>query len=137
MSYPHLFAPLDLGFTTLKNRALMGSMHTGLEEHKDDLRGLADYFAARARGGVGMVITGGISPNDAGNPFPGGAKMATEDDAAHHRVVTDAVHKAAPDCKICMQILHSGRYVYHEGAVAPSAVPGNCGLGRFLVRSQN
>lgn len=120
--YPHLFSPLDLGFTKLKNRALMGSMHTFLEEAPNGFERMAEYFAARARGGVGMIITGGISPNDEGNPFPGGAKMQSAEDAAHHRVITDAVHKAAPDCKICMQILHSGRYVYHPGAVAPSAI---------------
>lgn len=120
--YPHLFSPLDLGHTQLKNRALMGSMHTFLEEAPNGFERMAEYFAARARGGVGMIITGGISPNNEGNPFPGGAMMATEQDAEHHRVVTEAVHKSAPDCKICMQILHSGRYVYHEGAVAPSAI---------------
>ncbi len=120
--YPHLFSPLDLGHTQLKNRALMGSMHTFLEEAENGFERMAEYFATRARGGVGMIITGGISPNDEGNPFPGGAKMASEQDAANHRIVTEAVHKAAPDCKICMQILHSGRYVYHAGAVAPSAI---------------
>ena len=121
-TYPHLFSPLDLGHTKLKNRALMGSMHTFLEEAENGFERMAEYYATRARGGVGMIITGGIAPNDAGNNFPGGAMMASEQDAAHHRVVTDAVHKAAPDCKICMQILHSGRYVYHEGAMAPSAI---------------
>jgi 2,4-dienoyl-CoA reductase (NADPH2) len=121
-TYPHLFSPLDLGHTQLKNRALMGSMHTFLEEAENGFERMAEYYATRARGGVGMIITGGIAPNDAGNIFPGGAMMATEQDAEHHKLVTDAVHKAAPDCKICMQILHSGRYVYHEGAVAPSAI---------------
>lgn len=120
--YPHLFSPLDLGHTKLKNRALMGSMHTFLEEAPDGFNRMAEYFAARARGGVGMIITGGISPNDEGNPFPGGAMMATEKDAENHRIVTERVHAADPDVKICMQILHSGRYVYHEGAVAPSAI---------------
>lgn len=120
--YPHLFSPLDLGHTQLKNRALMGSMHTFLEEAENGFERMAAYFAARARGGVGMIITGGISPNDEGNPFPGGAMMASETDANNHSMVTKAVHEAAPDCKICMQILHSGRYVYHEGAVAPSAI---------------
>ncbi len=121
-TYPHLFSPLDLGHTQLKNRALMGSMHTFLEEAEGGFERSAEYYATRARGGVGMIITGGISPNDEGNPFPGGAKMETEEDAKNHKIVTDAVHAAAPDCKICMQILHSGRYVYHEGAVAPSAI---------------
>ena len=120
--YPHLFSPLDLGHTVIKNRALMGSMHTFLEEAKNGFERMGEYYAARARGGVGMIITGGISPNDEGNPFPGGAMMATEQDAENHKVVTDAVHKAQPDCKICMQILHSGRYVFHNSAVAPSAI---------------
>lgn len=121
-TYPNLFSPLDLGHTQLKNRALMGSMHTYLEEAENGFEKLAEYYATRARGGVGMIITGGISPNDVGNPFVGGAKMQTIDDAANHKIVTDAVHKAAPDCKICMQILHSGRYVMHEDGVAPSAL---------------
>lgn len=121
-TYPHLFARLDLGHTQLKNRALMGSMHTSLEEAENGFERLAEYYATRARGGVGMIITGGISPNDAGNQFLGGAKMQSEEDALNHKLVTDAVHNAAPDCKICMQILHSGRYVVHEGGVAPSAI---------------
>lgn len=120
--YPHLFSPLDLGHTVIKNRALMGSMHTFLEEAENGFERMGEYFAQRARGGVGMIMTGGIAPNDAGNPFPGGAMMVTQQDAENHKIVTSAVHEAAPDCKICMQILHSGRYVYHEGAVAPSAV---------------
>ena len=106
--YPHLFSPLDLGFTTLKNRALMGSMHTGLEEHKDDLKALAAYFAARAKGGAGLMVTGGIAPNRQGWLAPFGAKMTTHREAAKHRNVTSAVH--AEDGKICLQILHAGRY---------------------------
>ncbi len=118
MSYPHLFAPLDLGFTTIKNRALMGSMHTGLEEHKDDLRGLAEYFAARARGGVGLMVTGGIAPNRQGWLSPFGAKMTNRSEVRHHQNITQAVH--AEDSKICMQILHAGRYGMHPMLVAPS-----------------
>ncbi|MBD3666736.1 MAG: NADPH-dependent 2,4-dienoyl-CoA reductase, partial [Kangiella sp.] len=117
--YPHLFAPLDLGFTTIKNRVLMGSMHTGLEEQPDGHIRMAEYFAERARGGVGMIITGGISPNREGGM---GAKLQTAEEAARHKVITDAVHEAAPDAKICMQILHTGPLAGHEGAVAPSPV---------------
>jgi 2,4-dienoyl-CoA reductase (NADPH2) len=120
MSYPHLFSPLDLGFTQLKNRALMGSMHTGLEEHKDELRALAAYFAARAKGGVGLMVTGGISPNRQGWLAPFGAKMTHRSEVAKHRNVTHAVH--AEDGKICMQILHAGRYGVHPFAVAPSRI---------------
>jgi 2,4-dienoyl-CoA reductase (NADPH2) len=118
--YPHLFAPLDLGFTTLKNRALMGSMHTGLEEHKDDLRALAAYFATRAKGGVGLIVTGGIAPNRQGWLAPFGAKLTTHGEADKHRNVTNAVHDA--DGKICVQILHAGRYGMHPMLVAPSPI---------------
>jgi 2,4-dienoyl-CoA reductase (NADPH2) len=118
--YPHLFTPLDLGFTTLKNRVLMGSMHTGLEESKDGLRGLADYFAARARGGVGLMVTGGIAPNRRGWLAPFGAKLSTREEARRHQRVTGAVHEY--DGKICMQILHAGRYAMHPMSVAPSAI---------------
>ncbi len=117
--YPHLFAPLDLGFTKIKNRALMGSMHTGLEEQEDGHIRMAEYFAERARGGVGLIITGGISPNLEGGL---GAKLATAEEASRHKVITDAVHAADPDVKICMQILHAGPLAGHEGAVAPSPV---------------
>ncbi len=116
--YPHLFSPLDLGFTILKNRALMGSMHTGLEEHKDDLKALAAYFAARAKGGAGLMVTGGIAPNRQGWLAPFGAKLATRSEVAKHRNVTSAVH--AEDGKICLQILHAGRYGMHPMLVAPS-----------------
>lgn len=118
--FPHLFSPLDLGFTTLKNRALMGSMHTGLEEEKDGLRQLAAYFAARARGGVGLMVTGGIAPNRRGWLAPFGAKLTTAAEAAKHRRVTSAVHDE--DGKICMQILHAGRYGVHPMSVAPSPI---------------
>lgn len=120
MYFPHLFRPLDLGFTTLKNRALMGSMHTGLEESKDDLRQLAAYFAARARGGVGLMVTGGIAPNRQGWLAPFGAKLSSRSEAQKHRNITEAVH--AEDGKICMQILHAGRYGVHPFSVAPSAI---------------
>jgi 2,4-dienoyl-CoA reductase (NADPH2) len=116
--FPHLFTPLDLGFTTIKNRVLMGSMHTGLEETKDGFKRLSAYFAARARGGVGLIVTGGIAPDRRGWLAPFGAKMSTRTEAAKHRRVTDAVH--GEDGKICMQILHAGRYAMHPMLVAPS-----------------
>jgi len=116
--YPHLFTPLDLGFTTLPNRVLMGSMHTGLEEKKDDLRALAAYFAVRARGGVGLMVTGGIAPNRQGWLAPFGAKMSSRGEVAKHQNVTAAVHDEGG--KICMQILHAGRYSMHPLLVAPS-----------------
>ncbi|MBF9048482.1 FAD-dependent oxidoreductase [Roseobacter sp. HKCCD9010] len=117
--YPHLLAPLDLGFTTLKNRVLMGSMHTGLEETKDWPR-VAEFYAERARGGVALIVTGGMAPNPEGGVFPGAAGLYTAEDIRNHRVVTDAVHEA--DGKIAMQILHAGRYAYSPDCVAPSPV---------------
>ncbi|MDG9700768.1 NADPH-dependent 2,4-dienoyl-CoA reductase [Streptomyces sp. DH37] len=116
--YPHLLRPLDLGFTTLPNRVLMGSMHVGLEEAPDGFARMAAFYAERARGGVGLIVTGGIAPNEAGRPHPGGAMLTTEEEAARHRVVTDAVH--AEGGRIAMQILHFGRYAYHPDLVAPS-----------------
>ena len=118
--YPHLLAPLNLGFTTLKNRVLMGSMHVGLEEAKDCFARMAAFYAERARGGVGLIVTGGIAPNDRARPMPGGARMTTQEEADKHKVVTQAVHEAGS--KICMQILHFGRYAYHPELVAPSAL---------------
>ena len=118
--FPHLLAPLDLGFTTLKNRVLMGSMHVGLEEAKDGFARMAAFYAERARGGVGLIVTGGIAPNDRARPMPGGAAMTTQQEADKHKVVTQAVHEAGG--KICMQILHFGRYAYHPELVAPSAI---------------
>jgi len=118
--YPKLFSPLDLGFTQLKNRALMGSMHTALEEVDGGFERLAAYFAERARGGVGMMITGGISPNEEGSM---GSEMSTPEHAEGHRQVTDAVHAVDPDIKICMQILHAGPLAHTPTMVAPSAVP--------------
>jgi len=118
--YPNLFTPLDLGFTTLPNRVIMGSMHTGLEEKKDDLRALAGYFATRARGGVGLIVTGGIAPNRQGWLAPFGAKMTSLSEVAKHQHVTSAVHGEGG--KICMQILHAGRYSMHPLLVAPSPI---------------
>ena len=119
-AFPHMLAPLDLGFTTLKNRVLMGSMHVGLEEAKDGFQRMAAFYAERARGGVGLIVTGGIAPNDRARPMPGGAAMTTQAEADKHKVVTQAVHEAGG--KICMQILHFGRYAYHPELVAPSAI---------------
>ncbi|WP_299799696.1 NADPH-dependent 2,4-dienoyl-CoA reductase [uncultured Maribacter sp.] len=118
--YKHIFEPLDLGFTTLKNRILMGSMHTGLEEEKNGIDKIAAYYAERAKGGVGLIVTGGIAPNVQGWTGPFSARMSTKKHAEHHKVITDAVHKEGG--KICMQILHAGRYGYHPFAVAPSAI---------------
>ncbi|MDP3393793.1 NADPH-dependent 2,4-dienoyl-CoA reductase [Sediminibacterium sp.] len=120
MNYPHLFEPLDLGFTTLKNRILMGSMHTGLEEIKNGFAKQAAYFAERAKGGVGLIVTGGVAPNRAGWTSPFGSKLTTRSEANQHRLITEAVH--AEGGKICMQILHTGRYGYHPICVAPSAI---------------
>ncbi|MYW47541.1 NADPH-dependent 2,4-dienoyl-CoA reductase [Streptomyces sp. SID161] len=116
--YPHLMTPLDLGFTTLPNRVLMGSMHVGLEEAERGFERMAAFYAARARGGVGLIVTGGIAPNDEGRPYEGGARLTTEDEAERHRVVTEAVHREGG--RIAMQILHFGRYAYHRDLVAPS-----------------
>ncbi|MFS2160095.1 FAD-dependent oxidoreductase [Pseudomonas sp. Pseusp122] len=118
--YPHLLAPLDLGFTTLRNRTLMGSMHTGLEEKPGGFERMAAYFAERARGGVGLMVTGGIAPNDEGGVYAGAAKLTSSEEADKHRIVTQAVHEAGG--KICMQILHAGRYAYSPRQVAPSAI---------------
>ncbi|KFE45529.1 NADPH-dependent 2,4-dienoyl-CoA reductase [Pseudomonas syringae] len=118
--YPHLLAPLDLGFTTLRNRTLMGSMHTGLEEKPGGFERMAAYFAERARGGVGLMVTGGIAPNDEGGVYSGAAKLTNAGEAEQHRIVTQAVHEAGG--KICLQILHAGRYAYSPKQVAPSAI---------------
>lgn len=119
-AYPHLLAPLDLGFTTLPNRVIMGSMHVGLEEYPGGFERMGAFYAERVKGGVGLIVTGGISPNDAGRPYPGGAKLSSEQEVAGHKQVTDAVHAAGG--KIAMQILHFGRYAYHPDLVAPSAL---------------
>ncbi|MCP5382491.1 MAG: NADPH-dependent 2,4-dienoyl-CoA reductase [Kordiimonadaceae bacterium] len=118
--YPHLMQPLDLGFCQLKNRVIMGSMHTGLEEVPGGFDRMAAFYAERARGGVGLIVTGGISPNAEGAVFAGAGQMVNEKDVNNHSTVTEAVHKAGG--KICMQILHSGRYAAHPNSVAPSAI---------------
>jgi len=119
-TYPHLLAPLDLGFTQLKNRVLMGSMHTGLEEAENGHERMAAFFAERAKGDVGLIVTGGVGPNSEGGTHAATKKLETDQDIADHKKVTDAVH--AHDCKICLQILHTGRYAYSPDLVAPSAV---------------
>ena len=119
-NYPHLLAPLDLGFTTLKNRVLMGSMHVGLEEVEGGYDRMAAFYADRAAGGVGLIVTGGISPNDHGVTFHGGSKLDTLEEAEKHKVITQAVHDAGG--KIALQILHTGRYSYQAENVAPSAI---------------
>ena len=118
--YPHLLQPLDLGFTTLKNRVLMGSMHIGLEEAPNGYARMASFYAKRAQGGVGLIVTGGIAPNDAGRTFDHAAKLDTTEEADKHKIITDAVHESGG--KIALQILHTGRYSYQENIVAPSAV---------------
>ncbi|EAP77827.1 2,4-dienoyl-CoA reductase [Roseovarius nubinhibens ISM] len=117
--YPHLLSPLDLGHVTLPNRVLMGSMHTGLEETKDWNR-VAEFYATRARGGVGLMVTGGMAPNREGGVFPGAAGLFSDEDIANHRIVTDRVHEAGG--RIAMQVLHAGRYAYGPECVAPSPI---------------
>ncbi|CAB0150399.1 2,4-dienoyl-CoA reductase [NADPH] [Pseudidiomarina piscicola] len=117
-SYPYLLEPLDLGFTKLKNRVLMGSMHTGLEEEKQGFEKLAAFYEARAKGGVGLIVTGGISPNFRGRVQPFGSELSRPWHVAKHKKITSAVHRH--DTKICLQILHTGRYAYHPFSVAPS-----------------
>lgn len=118
--YPKLLEPLDLGFTILKNRVLMGSMHTNLEEERGGFNKLAEFYAARARGGVGLIVTGGISPNVRGRLTPFGSQLSYPWQVAKHRKLTQAVH--AEGSKIAMQILHAGRYAYHPFSLAPSAI---------------
>lgn len=118
--YTQLLSPLDLGFTTLKNRVLMGSMHTGLEEAADGPERMAAFYAERAKGGVGLMVTGGIAPNAAGRIYEDAAMLADEADLPRHTPITEAVHAAGG--KICLQILHAGRYAYHTASVAPSAI---------------
>ncbi len=120
--YPLLFSPLELGHTKLKNRVLMGSMHTSLEEAPNGFERMAAYFAERAKGGVGMIITGGFSPNEVGANYSGGAKLNNYEECEKHRLITKAVHEADPEVKICMQILHSGRYAFHNNSIAPSPI---------------
>ncbi len=118
--YPHLLEPLDLGFTTLQNRVLMGSMHTGLEEEKNGFEKLAAFYEARAKGGVGLIVTGGISPNFRGRVAPFGSELSKFWHVNKHKAVTKAVHKYPT--KICLQLLHTGRYAYHPFSVSASAV---------------
>ena len=118
--YPHLLEPLDLGFTTLPNRVIMGSMHVGLEEAPQGFERMAAFYAERARGGVGLIVTGGIAPNPEGATYTGAAKLTTAAEAAEHRVITDAVHREGG--RIALQILHTGRYAFSEQSVAPSAI---------------
>ncbi|MFC0445261.1 FAD-dependent oxidoreductase [Pseudidiomarina halophila] len=119
-AYPHLLSPLDLGFTQLRNRVLMGSMHTGLEEEKHGFDKLAAFYEARAKGGVGLIVTGGISPNFRGRVQPFGSELSRPWHVAKHRKITEAVHRH--DTKICLQILHTGRYAYHPFSIAPSKI---------------
>ncbi|MFZ6656367.1 FAD-dependent oxidoreductase [Undibacterium sp. TJN19] len=118
--YPHLTKPLDLGFTSLPNRLLMGSMHVGLEEVDNGFERMAAFYAERARGGVALIVTGGIAPNERARPMHGGAMLTTPEEAEHHKQITEAVHKEGG--KIAMQILHFGRYSYQPTLVAPSAI---------------
>jgi 2,4-dienoyl-CoA reductase (NADPH2) len=118
--YPHLFQPLDLGFVTLPNRILMGSMHTGLEDRLWNWPRLTAYFVERAKGGVGLMVTGGIAPNRRGSLAPLASKLTNRWEVMRHRKMTEAVHEAGG--RICMQILHAGRYAYHPFSVAPSAI---------------
>ena len=128
--FPRLFQPLDLGFTRLKNRVLMGSMHTGLEEEKGGFKRMAHYYGERARGGVGLIVTGGVAPNRSGWIAPFSIRFARESQVGKHRLITEAVH--AEDGKICLQILHSGRYGYHPFCVAPSSI--RAPINRFRPR---
>ena len=118
--YPNLLAPLDLGFTTLRNRVLMGSMHTGLEDRTGNFPKLAAYFAERARGGAGLIVTGGFAPNIAGWLLPFASRLASHRAARAHRMITGAVHEEGG--KLVLQILHAGRYGYHPWSVAPSRI---------------
>ncbi len=119
--YPHIFSPLDLGFTQLKNRVVMGSMHTGLEEAENGFEKMASYFRERAKGGVGLIITGGISPNFSGRVAPYSSQLSFPWQVGKHKIITNAVHET-DDAKICLQILHSGRYGYHPLCCAPSRI---------------
>ena len=133
MSYPSLFAPLDLGFTQLKNRVLMGSMHTGLEEYPDGAERLATFYAERARHGVALIVTGGIAPAQSGVGMEGGATLNDARQVSHHRIITDAVHNEGG--KIALQILHTGRYSYQPQLVAPSAI--QAPINRFTPHALN
>ncbi|MBI1906744.1 MAG: NADPH-dependent 2,4-dienoyl-CoA reductase, partial [Rhodocyclales bacterium] len=129
--YPHLLAPLDLGFTTLKNRTLMGSMHTGLEEEKNGFERMAAFYAERAAGGAGLIVTGGYSPNLSGRAYPNASQFSFPWQVGKHRIVTDAVHQAGG--KIALQILHTGRYGYHPLCVSASRL--RAPINRFTPRA--
>ena len=131
--YPHLLQPLDLGFVTLKNRVLMGSMHTGLEEEKDGFRRMAAFYGARALGGAGLIVTGGVAPNRSGWVAPFSLRLANSSQVKDHRLITEEVHDAGG--RICMQILHAGRYGYHPLCVAPSAI--KAPINRFRPREMS
>jgi 2,4-dienoyl-CoA reductase (NADPH2) len=128
--YPHLFTPLDLGFTTLRNRTIMGSMHTGLEDRSSNFERLAAFYAERAKGGAGLIVTGGFAPNIEGSFYPFASKLTTRREARHHQQVTDAVHREGG--KIALQILHAGRYAYHPYSV--SAATGKSPITPFAAR---
>lgn len=141
--FPHLLKPLDLGFTKIKNRVLMGSMHTGLEDSPDNFPRLGAFLAERAAGGAGLIVTGGFAPNRSGWVKPFSGKLSTTTEAEFHRQITQPVHNADPDVKLCLQILHTGRYAYHPLAVAPSRLQAPISpfapfplLTSSLVRSQ-
>ena len=129
--YPNLLAPLDLGFTTLRNRTLMGSMHTGLEEEKNGFERMAAFYRERARGGVGLIVTGGFAPNLAGRVYHFGSQLSFSWQVGKHRLITEAVH--AEGGKIALQILHTGRYGYHPLNVAPSKL--RAPINRFTPRA--
>ncbi|MGB6763919.1 MAG: NADPH-dependent 2,4-dienoyl-CoA reductase, partial [Mycobacterium sp.] len=120
MTYPNLLSPLDLGFTTLRNRVIMGSMHTGLEDRARHIDRLAEYFAERAHGGVGLIITGGYAPNRTGWLLPFASELVSSTQARRHRRITSAVHDGGG--KILLQILHAGRYAYHPLSVSASSI---------------
>src|SRR5262245_7602346 len=133
MSYPHLLAPLDLGFTTLRNRVMMGSMHTGLEDRKKHFPKLAAYFAERAKGGVGLMVTGGFNPNMEAWFYPFASKLSWQWEVDRHRQVTQAVHEHGG--KICLQVLHAGRYSAHPWSVSSSAIKSP--INKFTPRALN
>jgi 2,4-dienoyl-CoA reductase (NADPH2) len=134
MKYPNLFEPLNLGFTQIRNRAIMGSMHTGLEETENGFERMAAYYSERAAGGVGMIITGGIAPNEESGS-ENHAKLSTEAEADQHKIVTRAVHQKAPDVKICLQILHAGPLARTTASVAPSAIKSP--ISKFIPNELN
>ena len=133
--YPHLLEPLDLGYTKLRNRVVMGSMHTGLEDHRKDFPKLAAYFAARARGGVGLIVTGGFAPTLLGSFYPGASKLTSKREAESHRQITSAVH--AEGGKIALQLLHASRYAYHPLALSASSIKSPISKFRPIATPKN